>query len=55
MGGKNKGDTNSGGGIGNNTIEVNGDTIGVDTSIELIERSALNLGMPRILRKVLEM
>ena len=42
---KDKGDTHSGRDIG---------TIGVDTSIELIQRSIL-LGSARILRKVLKM
>ena len=56
MGSKNKGDGHSGSGTGNNTTEVkkNLRTIGVDTSIKLIQRSVL-LGSARILRKVLEM
>ena len=55
-----KGDTHSGGGGGGvlGTIPLrlkeNLRNIGVDTSIELIQRSVL-LGSARILRKVLEM
>ena len=57
VGSKDKGDTHSGRGIGNNTTEVkrkSEDHTGVDTSIELIVISVL-LGSARILRKVLEM
>ena len=56
MGSKNKGDTHSGRGVGNNTTEVKrkSEDHGVDISIELIQRSVL-LGSARILRKVLEM
>ena len=54
---KGKGDTHSGRGVWNNTrlrLKENLRTIGVDTSIELIQRSVL-LGSARILRKVLKM
>ena len=55
MGSKNKGDTHSGRGVGNNTTTKESlKTIGVDASIELVQRSVL-LGSARILRKVLEM
>ena len=55
MGSKDKGDTHSGGGIGKIPLRLkeNWRTIGVDISIELIQRSVL-LGSARILRKVLE-
>ena len=57
MGRKDKGDTHSGRGIGDSTTQVkrkeNLRTIGVDKSIELIQRCVL-LGSARILRKVLE-
>ena len=54
---KGKGDTHSGRGVWNNTrlrLKENLRTIGVDTSIKLIQRSVL-LGSARILRKVLKM
>ena len=53
VGSKNKGDTHSGRGVGNNTTEVKRKSEDHRT-IELIQRSVL-LGSARILRKVLEM
>ena len=56
MGSENQSHTNCIGGFRNSAIATEGNLkgIGVDTSITLIQKSAL-LGSARILRKVLEM